>query len=103
MKLDEYQKQAKKFAVPEIQSSIVYAALGLSSEAGEVAGKVKKLLRDGDVSLNDIAAEVGDCLWYIAQLSTVLGIPLSELAERNLHKLSDRALRDAVRGSGDNR
>lgn len=110
--LDEYQRQAFVFAqYPEKSTgnllAITYCALGFG-EAGEVQGKIKKAIRDNggkiSVEMRDaIAAEMGDCLWYIAALSTELGITLDEVGRRNLEKLFDRTSRGVIGGSGDNR
>lgn len=87
---------------------LVYVSLGLASEAGEVAGKVKKTIRDGDGVLTPefrkaIISEVADCYWYLALLCTELGMTMGEVAEQNLAKLLDRQDRGVIQGSGDNR
>lgn len=86
----------------------VYSTLGLASEAAEVAGKVKKVFRDdGGVMrperLEVIAEELGDVLWYVAQLATDLGLDLEKLAEQNLSKLASRKARGVIHGDGDRR
>lgn len=120
--MDEYQKKAKLTAkYPALSFRVrdgsgayteyvdyVYPALGLAGEAGEVADKVKKLIRDkdGEVSEKDVEAikkELGDVLWYLAVLADELGLKLSEVADANLKKLKDRQARDVLSGSGDNR
>lgn len=108
--LNGYQHQAAQTAVypdagEETVAAIAYVALGLAGEAGEIANKAKKLLRDGDTQeLRDaMRAEIGDVLWYVARLADELGFPLSVVAERNLAKLADRAERGAIQGSGDTR
>jgi len=105
MTLDEYQQAAMATAVypRNPQSALLYTALGLASEAGEYAGKVKKLLRDAEFSREGALAELGDCLWYIAACAEANGMTLSEVAEANIAKLSDRKARDVLRGSGDYR
>jgi NTP pyrophosphatase (non-canonical NTP hydrolase) len=85
-----------------------YVTLGLVGEAGEIANKVKKVLRDengliGDVVRAKLADELGDFLWYAAQLATQLGVELDSVAEGNLAKLADRAKRGVLQGSGDQR
>lgn len=85
-----------------------YATLGLVGEAGEIANKVKKIARDnegviGNATRAKLADELGDFLWYAAQLATQLGIDLSAAAEGNLAKLADRADRGVLQGSGDTR
>lgn len=87
--------------------ALAYLGLGLG-EAGEVQGKIKKVLRDdGGVLTADardaIAAELGDLLWYVSNLATEIGVPLGLIAGRNIAKLSSRAARGALQGSGDNR
>ena len=108
MTLDEYQASALKTAIYPRESGIVYPVLGLAGESGEVADKVKKVLRDrggvfDDAVKNDIAREAGDVLWYLAALARELGISLEDIARINLEKLSSRQSRDTLRGSGDNR
>ncbi len=87
---------------------LVYPVLGLANEAGEVAGKVKKLFRDKGGILDDadrqaLTAELGDVLWYLAEICTQCDISLADVAGENLIKLFDRVQRGAIQGSGDNR
>lgn len=88
---------------------IVYPTLGLVGEAGEVAGKVKKILRDknGDFSSQEVGDalrdELGDVLWYLAAVADDLGMCLEEIARRNIEKLTSRRERGVIGGSGDNR
>jgi NTP pyrophosphatase (non-canonical NTP hydrolase) len=86
----------------------IYPTLGLCGEAGEVADKVKKVLRDQDGVFSDdtrqaLMLELGDVLWYVAQLSSELGFELNAVAEANLSKLASRAARNVIGGSGDHR
>ncbi len=82
----------------------LYLTLGLTGEAGEVAEKFKKYLREGDESYRaDAIDELGDCLWYLARLADELDVRLDEVAQRNLDKLADRDERDAITGEGDTR
>ena len=103
VEMDEYQDKARKYAIYQKQYRIVYPTLGLSSEAGEVADKIKKWIRDGDTNKEDLARELGDVLWYIAMIAEDLGYPLSDIALMNLDKLESRKKRGKLRGSGDNR
>jgi len=98
-----YQDMAAETAIYKSEHQVIYPALGLAAEAGEVANKVKKILRDGKFDRNAIADEVGDCLWYIAALCRDLNVDLKELATNNLHKLHDRKVRGVIQGSGDSR
>jgi NTP pyrophosphatase (non-canonical NTP hydrolase) len=89
-------------------TALAYAALGLSGEGGEIANKVKKILRDDQGVLtaekaDAIEKELGDVLWYIARVATEIGSDLNEIATANLAKLRDRADRGVIQGSGDNR
>ena len=106
---DTYQKEARKTAIyPNLGNNLWYPALGLTGEAGEVAEKVKKIYRDDmgralPPRIVDIGKELGDVLWYIANLATELGLDLSIIAEDNLQKLQDRTNREKLHGSGDER
>ncbi len=109
MTLSEYQQAAKKTAIyPNVGSNFVYPTLGLAGEAGEIANKVKKILRDKNNQIDasdrqEINKELGDVLWYIAQLATELDLSLDEIAQNNLDKLLSRQTRNVLGGSGDNR
>ncbi len=109
MNLNEYQKKSKKTALyPRQGSNLVYPTLGLIGEAGEIANKVKKIERDNEGVLSDekrkeIQAELGDVLWYVAQLATELNISLDEIAIENIDKLYSRLERGVIKGSGDKR
>ena len=109
LSFDEYQEQAWKTAIhPNAGNNYLYPTLGLVGEAGEVANKVKKILRDDDGVLTDekrevIRKELGDVLWYAAALATELKLKLSDVASENLARLADRQERGALHGSGDNR
>jgi NTP pyrophosphatase (non-canonical NTP hydrolase) len=106
---EEYQATAHATAVyphqvPDSLAGVVYCALGLAGEAGEVAGKVKKLLRDGDSpeKRRKIVAEVGDTLWYIPELLHALGeFKMEDCARENLQKLFGRKERGTLHGDGD--
>lgn len=106
--LDDYQARARKTAIYPADQAIPYCVLGLTSEAGEVAGKWKKVIRDEGGVLTDakaevIASELGDVLWYVACLAFELGFSLAELADQNIAKLNDRQSRGVIGGSGDTR
>ena len=109
MELNHYQKESRKTALyPDVGRNSIYPTLGLVGEAGEVADKVKKILRDkrgifDKASKDEIKLELGDVLWYVAQLSSELGYELNEVASANLSKLSSRKKRGKLSGSGDNR
>lgn len=108
MDFETYQNAARKTALYANDYRVTYPALGLASEAGEVAGKVKKVLRDrgGDFGEEQIAAikdELGDVLWYVATLASDLGIALDDIAGGNVEKLRSRLERGAIQGDGDTR
>jgi NTP pyrophosphatase (non-canonical NTP hydrolase) len=109
MTFKEYQDKAVETAIYGAGNAIIYPALGLANEAGEVLGKIKKVLRDknGDFDHLDtrmaIADEIGDVLWYMAALCKDLDISLDSIANKNIVKLLDRRARNVIQGSGDNR
>ncbi len=109
MDLNDYQRESRKTALyPNLGSNAIYPTLGLVGEAGEVADKVKKILRDkkgvfDKASKHSIKLELGDVLWYISQLSSELGYDLEDVAHANLQKLNSRKLRGTIHGSGDDR
>ncbi len=109
MDLSAYQQLAARTGGPiAVDHPIVYPTLGLTNEAGEVAGKVKKIFRDrgGVVTDEDRAAltlELGDVLWYLSELCTQLDVRLEDVAEANLDKLRSRVERGTLGGDGDNR
>ena len=109
MTFEEYQKFSRQTAIyPNKDNNFVYPTLGLAGEAGEVAEKIKKVLRDGDGIVSDekreeIKKELGDVLWYLANLSTELKISLDDVALKNIEKLQSRQQRNELHGSGDNR
>ena len=106
--LDMYQQVAKTTAIYPREQAIIYPTLGLTGEAGEVANKVKKIIRDGTNKNNEnlvqeISAEIGDCLWYISVLADDIGVKLSDIANGNLEKLENRKKKGTIHGSGDDR
>jgi len=108
-KLNDYQRASRRtWSLIKTDHAIVYPTLGLTNEAGEVAGKIKKIFRDrgGVISDADREApkhELGDVLWYLAQICTELDITLEDVASTNLTKLYDRLERNTIGGDGDNR
>ena len=110
MTFDEYQKKSRETAAyPEIGGKgFVYPVMGLAGEAGEVAEKVKKIFRDDGGRITEerkemIKKELGDTLWYLAQICTEFGMSLDEVALNNLEKLLSRKERGKITGDGDNR
>lgn len=106
MNINTYQEQASVTAI--YKDKIIYPTLGLAGEAGEIANKVKKILRDNSGDLGEsvrqnLIDELGDVLWYVAALATDLKVELSEVANRNIEKLNSRKDRGVIGGSGDNR
>ena len=100
---DLYENLAGQTAIFPKEKALEYLALGLTSEAGEVAGKVKKLIRDGKGDKKAIASEIGDVLWYCAMLAKETDVPLNEIMKENLRKLHSRKERGTLSGSGDER
>ncbi len=109
MTFDSYQNESRKTALyPAAGANFIYPALGLCGEAGEVAEKIKKVLRDKNGRMDDptreaIKKELGDVLWYVSQLASELGLSLAEVAQHNLEKLFSRKHRGVLHGEGDNR
>ena len=109
MDLNDYQRKARETACyPKVGLNPIYPTLGLAGEAGEVADKVKKVIRDRNGQFDEdsreaIKLELGDVLWYIAQLSSELGFDLEDVAKANLDKLLSRHARGQISGDGDNR
>lgn len=122
MKMEDYQEEAHKFAFysspvinethgsinHELKCDYVYPVMGLSEEAGEVAGKFAKIIRDkkGMITEEDeeaIVKELGDTCWMLAEICTVIGVKLEDVMSKNIEKLTDRKKRNVLTGSGDNR
>lgn len=108
MALNEYQRLALETAVYPEEYNIIYPALGMAGEAGEVADKVKKVIRDNNADFSplkceEIAMEIGDVLWYCAVLADRIGYRLDTIARMNNRKLKSRQLRGKLGGDGDNR
>jgi len=108
MTFNEYQQQSKQTAIYPKERGLEYVTLGLCGEVGEIANKVKKIIRDNDGVLTeekrkDISKEGADALWYLSQLFTELNYDFGLAAQENLDKLLDRKNRGVIGGSGDNR
>lgn len=109
MTFGEYQERSRATAVyPDLGRNFVYPTLGLAGESGEVAEKIKKIIRDKQGVLDDaaraeLAKELGDVLWYVAQLATELKLSLDGVAAENIAKLASRKDRGKISGQGDNR
>lgn len=107
MSLNEYQEAALETAMYPEEFKIIYPALGIAGEAGEVADKVKKVIRDyGSFTAErkrEIVKEIGDVLWSCAVLANDLGYTLEEVGIMNIEKLKSRKERGVIGGSGDNR
>ena len=109
MDFDYYQIEARKTAIyPNKGKNYIYPTLGLVGESGEVAEKIKKILRDNNGTFNyesklAIKKELGDVLWYLSNLCDEFNFSLSEVAKDNLEKLKLRLSRGKISGSGDDR
>jgi NTP pyrophosphatase (non-canonical NTP hydrolase) len=102
----EYKIFTRTTAIYPKDNAIEYLALGLASEAGEVAGVVKKKIRDNTYSLEykqKMKKEMGDCFWYLARLCDELDLSIQEVLEANVDKLQSRKQRDKLTGEGDDR
>ncbi len=109
MDFNEYQEKIMRTAkYPDIGNNFVYPTLGIAGEAGEIAEKVKKIIRDHDGVIDakkrdELKKEIGDVLWYLSMLCTELQLQFNEVAEANIVKLLDRLDRNVIQGEGDNR
>ncbi|MBU3942855.1 nucleoside triphosphate pyrophosphohydrolase family protein [Patescibacteria group bacterium] len=109
MTFEEYQKLSRKTAIyPDKDNNFIYPTLGLTGEAGEVAEKIKKVLRDNngvvdDLKRQEIKKELGDVLWYLSQIATELDLSLDDIATFNVEKLSSRQEKSKLSGDGDDR
>ena len=102
---NEYQKKVATFAVYPSETKGYYLSLGLAGEVGEFCNKVKKLLRGDELYglRKALFDELGDICWYLAEICNWFGFSLSDVMRGNIEKLEDRKLRDAIKGSGDDR
>lgn len=109
MTFEEYQEKSRVTAIyPDAGRNMVYPTLGLVSEAGEVASKLKKAIRDQQGVIDDerraaMEQELGDVLWYVSQIVSELNLNLETVAEKNIEKLYSRKDRGVLSGDGDNR
>lgn len=109
MDFKEYQEKSRETAIyPNSGDNFIYPTLGLSGEAGEIAEKVKKIIRDENGIISEdkkqeLAKELGDVLWYISQLASEFKLSLDDVANLNIEKLQSRKQRGKIQGSGDNR
>lgn len=108
MTFNEYQDLAKTTAIYPTDYRLLYPVLGLSGETGEIAEKVKKVIRDKggivtDEFKDDLKKELGDVLWYLSAIASDLNLTLDEIATANYEKLKSRQERNKLQGSGDNR
>ena len=108
MEFSDYQRFSRRTAAYPRDAWLVYPALGLAGEAGEVAEHAKKAIRDDGGLVNDerraaLSKELGDVLWYVSQLASELGLELDAIAGENLEKMFSRQRRGVLSGSGDER
>ncbi|KKP29242.1 MAG: putative MazG family pyrophosphatase [Parcubacteria group bacterium GW2011_GWA2_31_28] len=109
MTLKEYQEKSRVTAIyPNIGKNYIYPTLGLAGEAGEVAEKIKKVIRDNkgvisDEKKQEIKKELGDVLWYVSQIASEINLSLDDIADENIKKLYSRLERNKLSGNGDNR
>jgi NTP pyrophosphatase (non-canonical NTP hydrolase) len=109
MNFEDYQTRAMSTAIyPNRGNNLVYPVLGLNGEAGEIAEKLKKIIRDSGGELSpesrkDLSKELGDILWYVAACCDELGLRMDSVASANIAKLASRKERGQLSGSGDNR
>lgn len=106
MNFNEYQEWTRTTAIYPKEIGRLYTTLGLAEESGEVAGKLKKAIRDGhdeSVLRANVLKELGDVMWYAARVADEFGWKLDEVVDFNVGKLSDRKDRGVLQGSGDNR
>lgn len=101
MLLSNYTEFTRTTAIYPKEQALEYLGLGLVSEAGEVAGKLKKRIRDGAVDVDALAAEIGDVYWYLSRLCDEIGIAPGTILRQNMEKLSSRKERGTIGGSGD--
>lgn len=103
MLLSDYTAFTRTTAIYPKDKALEYLGLGLVSEAGEVAGKLKKRIRDGKMDVDALVAEIGDVYWYLSRLCDELGVAPGTVLRKNMEKLSSRKERGTLSGSGDTR
>lgn len=111
MDFNEYQQLATRTATfdgKQKEYQMLYLTLGVAGESGELAEKIKKILRNDDGVISEekregVKAELGDVLWYLSQLARILDIPFEDVAQANIKKLADRAARGVIKSEGDTR
>ena len=108
MHIEDYTKATDQTAIyPEAgtgsDKELYYLSLGLTSEAGEVAGKIKKLIRDNKLDVGNLAYELGDCFWYLCRLCSAIGYEPEYILEINMSKLLQRKANGTIQGNGDER
>ena len=108
MNMNDYQFVSRKTAIYPKSQGFVYCVLGLVGESGEIADKLKKVIRDknsklGEEEIMGVDKELGDVLWYVSNLAHELGFTLEEIAQMNVDKLQSRMERNKLSGSGDDR
>jgi NTP pyrophosphatase (non-canonical NTP hydrolase) len=109
MDFNEYQKETRKHAIyPQLGNNFSYPTIGLAGETGEVAEKIKKIIRDksgvvDEQSREEVKKELGDVLWYLSQIASELEISLEDVAQGNIEKIASRRERGTTHGSGDER
>jgi NTP pyrophosphatase (non-canonical NTP hydrolase) len=108
MTAQEYQEKAHTTAIYPKEKALEYVTLGLVGEAGEIANKVKKIIRDKnsvatEEDIKNLKSEIGDVCWYIAEMCNNLNLTIEEVFEQNIEKLFSRKERSQIKGSGDTR
>lgn len=108
MRMNEYQDFAESTAIYDPERGLTYTALGVAGEAGEVADLVKKSIRDDNNTVSEerkdkLVLELGDVMWYVANMARELGVELETVAQLNVRKLRKRQEEDKLKGDGDYR
>lgn len=102
MNFNEYQQKAMSFRLESADTP--YAFMGMIGEVGELYGYIAKAIRDGtEIDLEYVEKELGDILWFVAAITSDVGLNFSDVAEKNIDKLTSRKIRGTIQGSGDDR